>query len=86
LDRYSGIKSVISKLNQYRVILNTDRQRQNSPLKKFDIETFFGARIDFGHDIFLGKPPFNLDVEILLDSKFTPREDIYPRTVLLGID
>lgn len=28
----------------------------------FNIEICFGARIDFGHDISLEKPPFNLDV------------------------
>ena len=82
----SDIKAVISKLNQYRFILITDAQKRGNPLENIDIETFSGTRTDFGHGLFLEKPPFNLDVKTVLESELTHRKDYYLRTVLLEID
>ena len=81
-----NINAVISKLNQYRFILITDAQKRGTPLENIDIETYSGTRTEFGHGLFLEKPPFNLDVKTVLESKLTHRKDAYLRTVLLETD
>ncbi|HUF74325.1 MAG TPA: class I SAM-dependent methyltransferase [Gammaproteobacteria bacterium] len=71
------------KLSAYRFVLITDELGPASARPNLDIEAFRGTRTDFGSGLYYDQPPFNLPVEVVLDTPIMSRKGYYLRTVLL---
>ena len=84
----ADIEKVLGKLEQFDFVLITDGQAGTPPFRRRNIDKLTGIStrcIDYNNGLYLELPPFNIDVEVVLeyaiDDSQPPGEIL--RTVLI---
>ena len=79
------ISDVLKKLEKYKYVLSTDTARYGQEKENIDICSFGGTRIELGGGLLLDCPPFNLDLDVVLEVPIPYPPNCYLRTVLIHI-